>query len=434
MKKLLLMFAVMMLSLSAFSQSSPNRMIVIDKARGYKGFVINRLDSVIFRSVEGRVAADVQFISYEKTDDNASKIKCSVTRTDNCHGFKVICMSKTNADAYTSEIALANYIDRSVSQIYTQDFTNAEMTGFDFEFQANTSYSILTLAFDEYGIPCDVSRADFTTPSASIVGNPTVAWTLDNASPTSLTLTMTPNADCAGYYICLFKEGEAEQQFAQWGPFFGFANMGDMIKRFSGKKYTDLHTNEWTGLVPSTNYEIYIQPVDINDEYGSMVIANVTTATQGGDGIAEVTITIGDFGGDATNGYWQYVIYTPNDQTAFFRDMTIDKAVYDEEWNEEKILEYLQKDDDMNPYWNRYSEDVAQWNAEPNKSYIAFAIAQNAKGEWGPLARKEYTTPSAAQAPGKLPAVGLRMNNVKENAAGVSPLKNLKKGLQLIEK
>ena len=94
----------MMLSLSAFSQSSPNRMIVIDKARGYKGFVINRLDSVIFRSVEGRVAADVQFISYEKTDDNASKIKCSVTRTDNCHGFKVICMSKTNADAYTSEL------------------------------------------------------------------------------------------------------------------------------------------------------------------------------------------------------------------------------------------------------------------------------------------------------------------------------------------
>ena len=67
----------------------------------------------------------------------------------------------------------------------------------------------------------------------------------------------------------------------------------------------------------------------------------------------------------------------------------------------EFIKEYL-KSDDMPDYWNRYGEDYSQWGVYANTDYYAFAIAQNAKGEWGPLATLEFRTP--ASAPGAAPA------------------------------
>ena len=56
----------------------------------------------------------------------------------------------------------------------------------------------------------------------------------------------------------------------------------------------------------------------------------------------------------------------------------------------------------MPDYWNRYGEDYSQWGVYANTDYYAFAIAQNAKGEWGPLATLEFRTP--ASAPGAAPA------------------------------
>ena len=434
MKRILMVFAVMMLSITAFSQSTPNRLLVVDKTGGYKGFMIERLDSIVFRSVEGRVAADVEFLGYEKDNSGASKVRCSVTRTPDCYSFKITCVAKSLADALTTDIAKANYVDRTVSQSYSQNFTNAEMTGFDFDFQANTSYTLLTVGFDGYGVPCEVSRADFATPSANIAGNPSVDWVLDEVTPTSFKLTMTPNSDCSGFYTCQFKAGDAENQYAQWAAFMGFANIGDMIKSFSGYEYNEVHTQEWTALSPSTDYEVYILPLDANGEYGSMVIASVRTAAQGGSGTAEVTITLGEFGGDAEGGYWQRVIYTPNDQTSLFRDMTIVKSVYESEWGDDRIISYLKQDDDMNPYWNHYAEDNVQWTSAPNTEYIAFAIAKNVNGEWGPLARKEYTTPSSASPVAKKQAVGTRLNADVQPSVGVAPVAKAARSLRLVER
>ena len=36
----------------------------------------------------------------------------------------------------------------------------------------------------------------------------------------------------------------------------------------------------------------------------------------------------------------------------------------------------------LTPIGNRYGVDVAQWGVDPNKEYIAYAIAQNINGEW----------------------------------------------------
>ena len=78
--------------------------------------------------------------------------------------------------------------------------------------------------------------------------------------------------------------------------------------------------------------------------------------------------------------------------------------------NEEGVLEYLKSDNPFNPYWNQFTEDIAYWEASPATEYIAFAIAQNINGEWGPLASLEITTPSVEAKPtGKAPRLGKRV-------------------------
>ena len=57
-------------------------------------------------------------------------------------------------------------------------------------------------------------------------------------------------------------------------------------------------------------------------------------------------------------------------------------------------MNYLITDQPYNPYWDQYGVDEAQWNAQPGTSYIAFSIGKNANGEWGPLARVEFSTPA----------------------------------------
>ena len=108
--------------------------------------------------------------------------------------------------------------------------------------------------------------------------------------------------------------------------------------------------------------------------------------------------------------------------------------------SEEKILEYLKDDHDgADPNWNRYGVDVAQWGVDPNKEYIAYAIAQNINGEWGPLSKLEFTTGSAKVAPAKTFTVAKRLNGVskKDNVfvPGKAPKlqKTTKRGLTLVE-
>ena len=223
----------------------------------------------------------------------------------------------------------------------------------------------------------------------------------------------------------------------------GFANMGDMIKQWGGTMFPDRETHTWKQMTPGTDYEVYVLPIDENQNYGTMVIVPVTTKKYGGAGQATVTITLGEFGSQEGKCY-QYVTYTPNDQASFMRDMIIDKTVFQSsaDWgmgSEEKILEYLKDDHDgADPNWNRYGVDVAQWGVDPNKEYIAYAIAQNINGEWGPLSKLEFTTGSAKVAPAKTFTVAKRLNGVskKDNVfvPGKAPKlqKTTKRGLTLV--
>ena len=231
--------------------------------------------------------------------------------------------------------------------------------------------------------------------SAQLVGNPSVDYTIDEVGTDFITITFTPNADAAGYAICLFEAGTAEQQFAMFGPWMGFQTMGDMIKAWGITK-TETFQYTWTGQNPGKDYEIYVQCWDVNNVDADMIIIPVTTKQMGGEGLAEMTIEIGDFGGDEEYGFYQWVIYTPNENVSLHRDIIIVKSAYEsEQWGEENLLNYLMQDNPFDPYWDQFGVDEAQWSVEPATEYIAFSIGKNANGEWGPLARLDFSTPGA---------------------------------------
>ena len=203
-------------------------------------------------------------------------------------------------------------------------------------------------------------------------------------------------------------------QFEQWGPMMGLSSIEAMIKQFSGKPYSDEATNTWKELAPGTDYEVAVLPVDVEGNFGDLVYIYVTTKGQGGEGIAQVTATVGDY---VNNGgsYVQTVTFTPNDQTALYHDAICVKDAYEKNGGDKWAKEYLMQDIPMDPNWNRYGVDNYSFEATPNTAYYALALAKNAKGEWGPLTKHEFTTGAAPAgvAPAKAVAMPKRIATKK---------------------
>lgn len=437
MKKTFTILTLALAALTANAQNTdttPNRMIVRSQT-GNKAYAIDKVDSISFARQDGEVKAAINFKSFT-TGTTGDTITVTVTRTAACESFRFAVLPTNTAKQYDDN-TLARYFDQQNSGFYYEDFSNGVITGFDTPFKANTSYTVVTMGYDSYGVACESSRAEFTTPKVPTVGTPAVTWTVDETTPTSFTLTVTPNGDTSEFFWCQFDKGGAQQQFEQWGPMFGFANMEEMIKQFSGYSYTETTTHTWDGLSPNRDYEVYVLPFDVNGNYGEMQVIPVSTSKSGGDGLAEMTITIGDMEGDAEHGYNNRVIYTPNDQVSVHHDLLIEKEAYDTNYTDEQMASMMSSDKNpFNPfdsYWDQVGVDDVQWIVDPATSYYALSIAQNAKGEWGPFVKKEFTTPAASANPAAGVSVATPARVVKNAAKikrfGVVPA--TKQGLKL---
>lgn len=399
MKKILtalLMLATVATATAQNTNTSPNR-IVVNSGWNQYAYAIDNVDSISFARVDGEVKANVTFQKFATGD--ADTIWVGVQRTPECESFSIDILPTNTAKQYSDE-TVATYFSRQNAQKFYQDFESGQLTGFSQELKGNTDYTILTMGYDRYGVACEASRAEFTTPKTPTVGNPSVSYTIDSVGATEFTITVTANDDCQEFYWCQFDKGTAQQQYEMWGPMLGFANMEDMIKQFSMFPHTGTESNTWNGLMPNSEYEVYILPVDVEGNYGDMVVIPITTTKMGGEGTATMTITIGNFGGDAEWGYYQYVTFTPNDQAGIHHDMIMTKEYYDENYTDETILDVLKSDTNpFNPfdsYWDQTGVDEGAWNADPSTTYYAISLAKNINDEWGPLAKVEYTTPSVS--------------------------------------
>ena len=284
------------------------------------------------------------------------------------------------------------------------DLDHAELFGFNFNFVPAVYYTVMVLAYDEFGIPCKAQKKDFQVPDVPLVGNPSVSVNVDEATPTTLTVTMTPNDDCKGFYCCLFEPGLAESQYNEFAPEMGFACMGDMIKAFGHQLHEDVYTTTWDLLAAGVEYDVYVLPLDANGNYGDMVISKAKTLTLGGEGLAEMTISLGEFSGDAEYGYYQEIIFTPNDQTSAHGDIVAKKSAFDDGiWTEESLLDYMKHDKNPDypdfledPDWDKFGVHKGNFPVTPGKTYYVYSIGKNIKGEYGPFVKLEFTVPQAA--------------------------------------
>ncbi|WP_333577849.1 hypothetical protein [Leyella stercorea] len=409
----------------------PNRMIIHSSVAS-KAYAVDHVDSISFARKEGEVKANVEFLSYEKNEDEGDIVYVKVTRTDPKSTFKIDVLPTNTAKRY-DDITFARYFEQqSTSQKLAEDFEQGKLSGFAREFTANTPYTVVTLAYDEYGVPCQVSRANFTTPKVPTVGTPSVTYTIDETTSSSFTLTVTPNKDCEEFYWCQFEKGKAQEQFEQWGPMFGLSSIEAMIKQFSGKPYSEEATNTWNELAPGTDYEVAVLPVDVEGNFGDLVYIYVTTKGQGGEGIAQVTATVGDFV-KYEDSYVQTVTFTPNDQTALYHDAICAKDKYEELGGDKWAKEYLMQDIKEDPNWNQYGVDKYPFTATPNTAYYALALAKNAKGEWGPLTKHEFTTGAAPAGVAPAKVVSLPKRVAAKKAAKRTAVVPVKRSLQLVK-
>ncbi len=390
------LLAMMICFASTVSAQSEYRMLV-KKSNETKGYRIDRVEEVSFAKVEGEVKAEVSVSNVQLTS-----LTVTVVRSEACKGFRIAVAPRTIvANYWNYPDYMIQYIEEYGSSMLEEDFLNGSLTGIELE--SNSDYVAVTVGYDEYGVACDLCRADFTTPKAPLVGNPKVTTTIKSVGKYDFTIHCTPNDDVKGYACVAGEKGEIQSQFDVYAAWFGFTNFGDMIQAWG---YTETNAKDisWNEMKPGTDYEIFVQPWDKNGNYADCDTVALRTESLGGTGEAKVSITLGDYklqpwGEEQLPS--QFITFTPNDQASCYRYGVY--VVDGEEGytaNKEEIQNDLKSEP---PYtnmanWFFYETLTTDFQINPNTSCVAIASAKNANGEWGPVTENFFTTPASTSA------------------------------------
>lgn len=306
---------------------------------------------------------------------------------------------------FTSDIAgiikdevVNGYFTGQKKPKFLEDVKGKKLVDYGLVVVPEKEYTLICLGYDKDGKPGTVQRVHFTAPRPQGFSSPQVMCQVTALGPDSVTVKFTPNADVAGYALCQFEAGTIDKTVQEHGPMMGFSNAYDMIKQFSGKDYTTEKSYTWREMIPNTGYELCVLPWDKNGIFQEITKVPVTTQKLGGPGEATVDIQIGEFGGSKATGYFQLVIYTPNDQAALHRDIIITEEAFNKpDMGNIGVIKMLQEEHPKDIYWNQYRVDKAQWNATPNTTYYACSLAKNVDGKWGALKKEKFTTPAAVK-------------------------------------
>ena len=398
MKKYFALLFLAFMSVTMFAQGTRNRLVVVDKAGNHQGYIIENVDSVFFDYIADEVNVYVNIESINVENPNEPKVSISFSPSNLCKTYRYVIINKVEADKLKDEYMVADFLKEGAA-VETSSF---ELQPDPSSLHKGETYTVVTMAYDKYNTPCTYSKVDFTIPS----GKASVTATVDEAAHKSVSLSFTPNDLCTGYYVWLFVFGTPEDTWNQWAANLQWKTEGDMVKYLSNYELLEgTQKKTWNDLNPGTSYELYIQAIGENNEEGDLIKMNVTTAQLGGDGVAEMSIEIGDFITDIQGRdkfYYQMVKFIPNDQCAAHRDIILSEASYKASYNnnEDKLLEYMKSDKNPSyppfiddPYWDQFGVHEVKQSVEHETTYLVFSMSKNAKGEWGPLAKAQFTTP-----------------------------------------
>lgn len=203
--------------------------------------------------------------------------------------------------------------------------------------------------------------------------NPQVAITIDATTETTVSASFAMNDYCQSYSILIAEEGSLDM-YLMWGMTYE-----QMVSQW-GIAYTANASYTWTEQTPNTHFVVYA--LANGADTSVLCQTDAYTVTQGGDGTSVITIAISEIGDTSAR-----VVCTPNEETASFVDMLIEKSVFDSVGVDTAIA-WLQD----SPYV-LYETDNWLWlTLKPGTEYYAIAMGKNAAGEWGDLAREEFAT------------------------------------------
>lgn len=401
---------------SAFAQSLSNERMVVTSTSGQTtSYAVDRIQQIAFPVASGEAKAEVSVSSID-----ADNVTFVVTRNEHATSFKLDILPSLRANAMTDE-QLVNYVDANNKSVYTQDFTAGKVELSSFGAKAQTEYTAVTVGIDEFGTLCGVSRANFTTLPAVLVGSPKIEQGELAIDARSFSLTTTANADVKGYATLSGEKGIIQSQYKSWGPMMGFTNFCDMVKSWGfshepGENGWEAVTDSWKDMSPGTDYEIFVQGWDANDNYMPCDTISFITKELGGAGLATVDIALGDYKLQDWNGeqlYSQFITFTPNDQSSCYRFTVCTAENYNKD--PEGYANDLRQDPPMPmSNWFFYEPITTDFQIDPETDAVALAVAKNAKGEWGTVVVKSFTTPSASAS-----AVAKKLRSVKANGTFV---------------
>lgn len=424
-KTILMGAAMLCAALPATAQDAqpvenPNRAIMIEKSGQYKAYMIDRVDKMQFAKVDGPCTAAIDIKGY---DDAKGELTLAITRQEGCEAFKLAVLPAVQLATITDDAGVIGYVNArgAASEPYYQDFDNATLSGVNFE--ADTEYTVVTIGMDKYNTEAGVSRANFTTPAVPIVGEPKVECEFSDITKTSFMCHFTPNNDVKTYYFVSGEKGTMQAQYEMFAPMFGFSNFGEMIKMWGVAKDV-AEDYEYKNMTSNTEYEVFVQSLDVNDNMAPYQVFEVSTLPAGGEGASVVDITTGQYinrtqtvdGADVTKPYLD-INFVPNDQTWRYRLNVVLASYYDNDvdgYNNELRQEPPQPN--MLGWWE-YENVSDAWQIDPNTEVVILAAGQNANGEWGEINAFRYTTPAAVQG---MPAQRTGMAAAKANR-GIIP-------------
>lgn len=416
MRRLIFVFTILLSGISLLAQNNYNRLLLHNNEGETKGYIIdkidsltfsnsgdsfianinvgeeaetyeiNSIDSIGFASVPGAVAAEINVIN-----STISSVTVDINRTTSCARFKLACMTFSSISSMSDEY-LADYINKNIPDVYEEDFDDVTI---NIDMNYNTTYSIVTVGFDKYGVLCDVERASYTTPSEDLVGNPNVIVEVVENNLYDFTIKFTPNSDVSRYDVMVGAAGSIESQYGMFSSYFGWGNISDMLTDW-GLEFTGTTTHQWTDKTPNTEYEVYVQSWDVEGTVAPYTVFKFKTVSNGGEGVAKVEIELGsyelmDWGFELLPS--QFLTFTPNDQTSAYRfgvylaeNYNADVAGYQED---------LCSDPSMpTEGWFQYETITTDFQIDPNTSCVAIAAAKNINDEWGPITELFFTTPN----------------------------------------
>lgn len=366
--------------------------LIVQNSNGTKDeFAVDNIDSLTFKNVEGRVAADIEVLSY--TENSAT---LNITRTPSCVGFKMVCFPYEDVVSFSTK-KLVSIINDNITTIYYEDFKEEVVT--DLVLEPNTEYAFFTVGIDEYGLLCDLTKKRFATANPDLVGDPQVDIEVVDNNLYDLTLKFTPNADASKYCILIGEEGEIEVQYTMFAYAFGWNTIKDMVKDW-GFEFTGVSEYQYLDMAPNTIYEVYILAWDINGVTAPYTIFKFKSKSTGGEGIAKVDIELGKYAltewpyEDTTTITLpsQFITFTPNDQTSAYRYNVVLEENY------LKDIDGYQEDLCSEPFtttlnWFQYETLTTDFQIDPGTKCVAIAAARNTNNEWGPVTELFFTTP-----------------------------------------